>query len=262
MADEAQTQDANTDAQAESSDAASQEGLEENTPTEANSAPPETKPEVKETKEDDAKIPYGRFKEVIEEKNELRKRLDSLESKFNTQEASKRPSAIDSAVQKLVKRGMDEESATALVEAQFEIASSAVNDRVAPIEQHSVEAEVKAWTREFSTSHKDYAELEPVMYSIFQSLPAQTQQTVASSKEGLELLYSHAKVQKMQDEIDKNYKKGVSDGYKNKASKNSVSSESGSAVKGGLPTLEDIGKMSLQEYEKHRDVILKNQSKY
>ncbi len=264
MEGEAQAQDVNQESPAESSAAESQESEETSAPAEANSASPETKPEAKSEakKENDNKIPQDRFNEVIGERNELRKRLENLESRFTKQEDANRPNPVDLAVQKLMKRGIDEESARILVETQLEVTNSVVNDRVAPIEKHSVEAEIGAWTKEFANSHKDYAELEPLMYSVFQSLPEQTQTLVVSSKEGLELLYSHAKRQKLESDLDKRYQQGVNDGYKNKASKSSVSSEPMSGQKPGLPSLEDIGNMSLEDYKKVRNTVLKNQNKY
>ena len=57
---------------------------------------------------------------------------------------------------------------------------------------------------------------------------------------------------------DERYNQGVEDGYNNKRTKGAMAPVSGTRSKSeGLPTPKEIGEMSLDEYRKVRDKVLK-----
>lgn len=219
------------------------------------------KPEP-EKKEEDKTVPYSRLKEVIDQKNDLSRRLENLESRVEEQTEKSKPDPVDESVKRLVNQGMEESNARALAETQLALANSVVEEKVAPIQRSTAQAEIDAAVQDLANRHKDYYDLESEMYEVYRGLDSQAQKFVASSKQGLEMLYGHVKSKKLQDIVDKGYKQGVEDGYKNKRDKSAVSSESGAgSVATGLPTPKSIDEMSLDEYMKKREMILKNQEK-
>lgn len=222
---------------------------------------PEKTPEPKK-EEEEKTVPYGRFKEVNDEKNDLSRRLESLESRFEERSEKSKPDPVDESVKRLVAKGMEESNARALAEEQFELASKAVEEKIAPIQKSSAQAEIDALVTSFASKHKDYYDLEPEMYEVYRTLDPQAQNFVASSRQGLEMLYGHVKSKKLQEIVDKGYKQGVEDGYKTKRDKGAVSSESGAgSVATGIPSAKAIEDMTLDEYIKDRERILKNQHK-
>jgi len=236
-------------------------------PAEADSE--QGKPETKESEpgkseqtepesEADKTVPYTRFKEINDAKNDLSKRLELLEGRFQDQEEKSQPSPVDNAVQRLVSKGMDEDSAKELVETQFEIARSAIE----PMRKSTAQAEIDSWVKDFKANHSDYDELEPLMYETFKSLDPQTKDAIASSKQGVELLYSHVKNKKLESQLEVRYQEGLKAGYKGKRDKSAVStSEGSSTTKHGLPSPQDIASMSLEEYAERREEILANADK-
>lgn len=214
-------------------------------------------PEVVE----DKTVPYSRFKEVNDAKNDLSRRLESLESQFQEQGDKSKPNPVDEVVKTLVSKGMEEPNARALAESQYELTNKLIEEKVAPIQRSTVQAEIDASIQDFASRHKDYYELEPEMYEVYKKLDPQTQNLVASSRGGIELLYGHVKAGKLQGALDEAYKNGVKKGYKTKRDKTAMTSEPGTSnTSTGLPTAKQIEDMSLDEYRKNRDKILRSQS--
>ena len=204
-------------------------------------------------------IPYPRFKEVIDEKNALMRRLNELESRFNTQSQAQEPEAVSRAVKKLVQKGMDEDAAKELVSTQFELAAQVAEERVAPLRQSQSKKEVDEWVAGFKKDHPDYNELEPQMYEAWRSLSPAAQDLIVADQRGLELLYDHVKVKKLEEDLKQRYEQGIQDGYQNKQAKIGVSGEPNRGSSKGIPSRRDIAQMSLEDYMKIREELLRNQ---
>lgn len=217
-----------------------------------------TEPSVVE----DKTVPMSRFKEVIDQKNDLSRRLESLESRYDEREERNKPNPVDEFEKSLISKGMEESNAKALAASQYELTNKLIDEKVAPIQKSTVQAEIDASIQAFAAKHEDYYDLEPEMYEVYKTLDPQTQNLVASSKGGLQLLYGHVKSNKLQSDLDEAYKTGVEKGYKTKRAKTAMTSEPGaSSTNTGLPTAKQISEMSLEEYRKSRDKILRSQSK-
>ncbi len=209
-------------------------------------------------------IPYGRFKEVVSQKNEYENRISELENRLKTQEALSQQSLTkgdnNKYFKKLVGTGMDEQMAQTFIESMQGTANEFISERVAPLEQHRIQAEVNDWADRFSRTHSDYVELEPVMYKLFQALPEKTRGYLASDPAGLELIYSHAKRLKLESGEDSKIQEGRDAAYANKGLKQAMSGNSGTAVPPGADAIKraDIRNMSVADYAKRREEILAN----
>lgn len=218
-------------------------------PVAANAAP---KPVENESRE--RTIPYPRFKEVVDKKNDLESRLKKLEEKAFKNET---PDYIEAAVKKLVDEGMEADAAQKLVATQREIAAKEAESRVAEVREAATKKEVDEWLESFQKSHPDYAELEPEMTKAFMALSPTVQDLVSADPRGVQLLYDHVKVAKLEAELKAKYEQGIQDGYKNKQLKEGLSPAPAAGPK-GLPSLKDIEKMPMSEYVKIREEVLKN----
>lgn len=229
---------------------------ESNPPAESNSASPEPS---------EKGVPYPRFKEVIDLKNQYEGRIRELESRLTQTQppaVAKSDSLFDNDVNDLVAHGMDEASAKILVRRMASVAERSVSERVDPIVRNSAQKEVSEWTDKFKASHKDYDQLEPKMYDVYKQLDPGTQEMLVSNPKMLEFLYSHAKVMKLEADLQKKYEEGQNEAYKTQRQKSAMSGTSGSSPKPkGVPTPKEVGEMSLSEYMKNRDTILANLNK-
>lgn len=226
-----------------------------NTPAEANS--------VQKPKEESLPFhEHPRFKELISEKNQLRDQLSNMERILQERSAPPAPSPYDTAKQKMVKLGLDESAAQELVDSMKTIAGAAVDGRVQPMEAASVQREIDNWTSDLAKEHEDFDNLRPQMYEVFRALPDSIQQLVSSHPIGIRLVYDHVKAQNMEKELKSSYQNGVEAGYKNKQSKSSIApAPVGSKNPPGEITRKAIAEMSIAEYKKNRDKIMKNLEK-
>lgn len=197
---------------------------------------------------------HPRFKELIAEKNDYKERLSKMETvlqeKFNP-----RPDPFSQAQERLVKLGMKEDAAKEVLEAVKMVSSNYTDQRVAPIEQSAVKAEVDGWIDNFRRSHEDFDALEPKIYEAYKALPSITQQVIASDPMGLELLYDHVKVQNMKDELKKAESRGAKSAYENKQIKSGMSPTPGANNPPGGFTRESIASMNNTEYAKNKAAI-------
>lgn len=230
-----------------------------NPPAESKSAAEQ--PASQAAPEKDQRIPYDRFKEVIDSKNEmaeelkqLRAQLSSIDQRTKPQE----PSMLDKAVEKLKNRGLEEDAAKALAETIVDLTKDYTDSKVRPVEEITVQQQMNSWVNEFKTQHKEDAdELLPEMFNVYKALPENTQDALVSDPMALELLYAHAKLPKLQKMLEEKYKEGVQAAYESKQLKAGVASVPvTSAVPEGY-TPEDIASMSLADYKKNREKILK-----
>jgi hypothetical protein len=225
----------------------------EKTQAEANSA---------QTSEKEDSLPFHqhpRFKELIEEKNELRGQLSHMERLLNEKLNSQTQSdPLEGARAKLKGLGVDDKAAAELLDAVRIVA----DNRVGNLEKANVQQQIDSWVTDFSRSHKDYEELEPQMYEVFSALQPRTQQLIASDPMGIQLLYDHVKQQGSEQSAKKAYQDGVKAGYKNKQEKSSVSPTTGGSTNPpGELTRKSIDEMSIEEYKKRRKEIWAAMSK-
>lgn len=228
-------------------------------------APASAEPATNEQKGNETKpdVPFHehpRFKELISEKNELKRQLEEVHSRMSS-EPVKRENPAEKLINKFTKAGLNPEIAKTLSEGIVEGSSEVVNTRVAPVESAALEQEVANMTARFAESHADFKEVQPQMYELYKSLPEDLADAIAKDKtgKGLETLYASAKSAKVKDIEKAAYEKGVQDGFKQKNLKTSVSPSGGSSApqtKGEFSD-SDLDQMSLSEYLKNRDTILK-----
>lgn len=200
---------------------------------------------------------HPRFKALIDEKNQLKQQLAELQTRMSGKLEPKE-SPVEKVVQKFVKAGMKEDAARLLAESQYELGKDVVEERVAPVERASLEAQNDLMFSRFAESHKDYEEIRPKMAELFNALPDMVKAGLSSSPDGLDLLYSKAKASQVDEELKKAFEKGVQEGYKRKHDKSAVAPSTGAST--GTPTSEyteeQIAKMSLEDYRKHQSAIL------
>lgn len=247
-----ENQDANTQAEDSSTSTTVSE-------TETNTEAVKTQAEESSAqtgKESEDSLPFHqhpRFKELINEKNELKNQLSQMERILQQKDETKAPSPLEVAKGKLKSLGVKDEAAAELLETMRLVSDS----RVQNIEQASVQREIESWVSDFSRNHKDYEELEPQMFEVFQALPQRTQQLIASDPMGIQLIYDHVKMQNVSKELEKAHEDGVKAGYKNKQNKTSVTTTVPGSQNppGGELTRESIAKMSPAEYKSKQKEI-------
>lgn len=204
-------------------------------------------------------IPYGRFREVISQKNEYAEKIEALERRLGAYETNlvqnRAGSVVDDAVGKLVAAGLDQNAAKLLVETQMALLDTRVSERISPLEQRAMRREVEDWIGDFSRSHADYKTLEPLMEREFAALPPQQQGMIASSPQGLEMLYWKVKGVHAQSQVQQGQNQGATNAYNNMAQKAAMTSTPGSPVPSSALTREAISKMSSEEYSKRRAEI-------
>ena len=210
-------------------------------------------------------IPYGRFKEVIDQKNEYAQRMEAMERRLSAYETSivqnKAHSAVEATVSKLVAAGLDANAAKLLIETQNELMESRFKERLDPIEQRNSAYEVKQWINSFSSTHKDYNAIEPHMERAFANLPQAQQNFVAGSPQGLEMLYWKVKGELANQMAPGQRQAGINQAYQTMGQKAAMSSTPGSAPVKAALSRESISKMDANEYAARRSEIMDAMSK-
>ena len=210
-------------------------------------------------------IPYGRFKEVIDQKNEYAARMEALERRLGAYETnivkSRQNSVVDDAVSRLTAAGLDANAAKLLVETQHQILEARFKERLEPLEQRNTQYEVKQWINDFSAKHKDYNVLEPHMERAFANLPPQQQAFIAGSPQGLEMLYWKVKGELAVQQAPNLKQQGVNQAYQTMGQKAAMSSTPGSAPVKAALTKDSIANMSQSEYLARRNEIMDAMSK-
>ena len=210
-------------------------------------------------------IPYGRFKEVIDQKNEYAQRMEDLERRLSAYETnivkSRQSSVVEDAIGRLTAAGLDANAAKLIVEAQNQILETRFKERLEPLEQRNTRYEVKQWVNDFSSQHTDYKTLEPHMEPAFANLPQNQQAFIAGSPQGLEMLYWKVKGELATQQAPNLKQQGVNQAYQTMAQKAAMSSTPGSAPVKQALTKESIAKMDQAEYVSRRSEILDAMSK-
>lgn len=205
-------------------------------------------------------VPYARFKELVDEKNEFKTRFQELERKV-TEGATPKEDPIEKRVKGLIEQGLDPKAAKLLVETARGISEEVSQAHLRPLQQQSAKSKTDQWIESFSRTHSDFKELEPQMNEVFIALPDSTKRMLVAddSGKGLELLYSHVKSQRMEADKSKIQDEAARAALSNRDMKKALSSTPGASaapVEGGF-TRESVGKMSTEEYRKNRDAIRK-----
>lgn len=206
-------------------------------------------------------IPYSRFKEKVDQYNQLESRLEEITNRLTAQEGNvaqkQRTNAAEKYEKQLVERGMDANVAKILAEANFGLVNDVIGERVSPLEQEAAGVRVEQWVNKLAQTHKDFYELEPDMNKILDAMPKHMQSAFMSSPEGIDALYSKAKLKKMQESQQKVFNDGANSAYQNKGLKGAVSNTPGASVPKpqGL-SREDILKLPEAEFRARYQEIL------
>lgn len=209
----------------------------------------------------EGKVPYPRFKEVVDERNQSKKEIEELRRKVEALSGSKpeaRPSVADKYAKKLIEQGVDENAAKLIVSVSEEMAREVASEQVRPLAEAQQARETDNWLADFSAKTPDYKEYEPKMYEIFKSLPDDMKDAMVLNPKGIEFLYAQAKLAELNKKQEEARAQGVQQAYEKKGVKVAVTSGgAGSAVppKTSL-TRADVAKMAPEEYVKRRAEIL------
>lgn len=203
----------------------------------------------------DQRIPYPRFNQVIQERNQERERREAVENRLRDMESrlmGERPntqghSYVEAEVQRLkTQLQLPEETARAFVQSQSNIAKA----ERAEVEQRLRVYEVNEWSRSLESKYKDYRDLVPAMEKAFANLSDRDRSMVASSPFQLESFYHYVKSQ-AGPVADKNaFEAGAKAAYDNQQIKKALSSAPGASTQPKAPiTREAIKNMSVKEYK-------------
>lgn len=248
MPEETQATQTDVNTATESSPEATQE-VAANPPAESNPAAEQTEQPSKEEKY----VPYARFKEIIDSKNETAKELAALKAQMSTLDQRTKPqepSLLDKAVNRLKNKGLEEEAAKELAGTMIDLANEVASSKVKPVEEMTAQQEINNWMKDFAAEHKDFEELVPEMQKVYSAFPEKTQELLASDPVAVELIYSHVKRQKLEEELKSKFKEGVQSAYDNKLTKEGLSSSPTVAATPNKLTREMIAAMSIEEFKK------------
>jgi hypothetical protein len=254
MSDELNAEDNSTE-QAVNTDSAPSAESTESAPVDNQTTPaqPPIGEQPTQGKPDNKSIPYDRFKEVIEQKNQKDSHIKELEQRLAQLEGAFKPSQeekANKAVEKLVSAGVDPQVAKLLASTMEDVATERVEQRVNPVEQRNALMEVNSWVRDFAQSHKDYDELNPDMQKVFEAMPPQMQNLVVSDRLGLEMLYQYVKGVRSSQTVSQAKQEGRNEAYANQQLKAAMSGTPNSApTPKGVPTEAEIHAMSPKEYQ-------------
>lgn len=208
---------------------------------------------------EEQRVPYSRFKEVIEEKNNLGNRISELESQLQSMaEQNQGPSAYDKALERFKNKGLDDTTARVLADSVVEIANEITDKRVSKVEENASMNEVSIWTENLIKQHPDANQYIGIMEDIWSSMPAHTQDLIVSDPVGLELLYAKAKEYLVDDRIEQAKSEGMEIERNSLAQKKAMSGASGkgSVRMESMPSPEEVKNMTDEEYAKVRKLVL------
>ena len=184
---------------------------------------------------------HPRFKELVSEKNELKKQnemimqeMEKIRSQIPQRQSENRP---DELVQK-VKHFLNTDDATAeeFVRLQEQIAERKAGQIVRPVSETALQTRVDMITDRFFEQNKDAKELEPEMKKVLLEMnPYDRAQVVRMSDGGLSTLYERAKNKKLSDLLEKSKNDGRNEAYENKSAKQSITS--GSSGNSSMPAV-------------------------
>jgi len=209
-----------------------------------------------ETIGEEENLPFNehpRWKELIKERNELRKqtqensvRMQELEEQLKARPSepakTSTPDARAKLIQRYVNLGYDEQDAAGLVDDYAELNSQLT---MQPLKNMGLELgriRFQNQIDEFrgSPEGKDFDELEPIMLKKFNSMSEEMKQQIAINPNGLQILYDLAKIAKER----------VGKKEKSKGQANIMGNAGTSGASKPKWTREKIKALSDDEYEK------------
>lgn len=200
-----------------------------------------------------SRVPYQRFHEVVEQRNEERRSREATEARFRELESrlpqgQAREDHLEVEAQRLAKElGLKPEAAKAILKSSQVIAREERREVEAKMQRY----DVQAWSNALSQKHKDFGSIAPEMDKVYSTLDKATQQMVTSSPASLEMFYGYVKSMKSEGQTQEAFANGTKQAYESKAVKQAVSGVSGTASKGakGKLTQAAISAMSNKEYK-------------
>lgn len=209
-------------------------------------------------------VPYPRFKEVINQKNEKDKVIEDLRKRLEAVEKGKPEAQVpvesraEKYAKKLVAKGLDAEAAKLLAGSIEEMAAEIAEERVMPLTQAAIQKETDNWVADFAAKNADYSELDPEMTKIFNAMPEPLKREMVKSPAGIEFIYAKAKLAKLGSVVAQAKEDGKSEAYASKSVKKSLTSGGGgSATPPQKPiTRKDILNLSNEEYQARKAEIM------
>jgi len=215
--------------------------------------PAESNPAAEQPAKEEKYVPYSRFKEIIDSKNETAKELASLRAQMSTLDQRTKPqepSLLDKTVNRLKSKGLEEEAAKELAGTMIDLANEVAGAKVKPVEELTAQQEIKGWMKDFASKNNDFEQLVPEMSKVYEAFPEKTQEMLASDPIAVELIYSHVKRQKLEEQLKSKFKEGVQTAYDNKLTKEGISSSPTVAATPSTLTPEMIAAMTTEEFKK------------
>ena len=205
---------------------------------------------------------HPRWKEVMEEKNNMKMQAEMLAREVETlkrqnagnNEASKQKSMFDEYVDKYVNKGMDRASATDFVQDLFGVAQTVSQQSVAPLYQTQGQLTLSQSLSSFEKDNPDYKKYSTKMSEILATMPKQDQDWIMMNlPRGLKQLYNEAKEADREVIEKEQVEKGRREAYEKKQEKASVSQSRSSSLGTITESLvEELKSLSNEQYSKRK----------
>lgn len=198
------------------------------------------------------RIPYDRFKSVIDERNQERIMREAAEARLRELQSPQLDpthSQIQAAIENYKAAGLTEQAAKVLVENQLKL----VQSQQAELKSELHTYKVNEWTRELKDSYKDYAEVSVEADKQFNSLSPSEKNEVMSSRRALHNFFKAVRADVLEQKVNKSFNEGANHAYQNKQMKQGMGNVPGKApapTPGAGLTREAIRSMDPETYRK------------
>ena len=159
-------------------------------------------------------IPYDRFKQVIDERNQERVQREAAEKRLrdlNSPRLDPTHSEIEKTVQNYVAAGLSEQAARVLVDNQLSLVRSQQSELKSELHGYKV----NEWARELKDQFKDYAEVSAEADKQFSSLNQNEQMEVMASRRALHNFFKAVRADVLEKKMASSYNEGANNAYKN-----------------------------------------------
>ena len=190
-------------------------------------------------------IPYDRFKQVIDERNQERVQREAAESRLrdlNTPRLDPTRSEVEKTVQNYVAAGLSEQAARILVDNQLNL----VRSQQVELKNELHGYKVNEWTRELKEQFKDYAEVSGEADKQFSSMSPQEQMEVMGSRRSLHTFFKSVRSDLLDKKLSSSYAAGADNAYKNQQLKQGMGNVpgKGAAAPSGAITREELTRLA------------------
>lgn len=247
--------------------------------------PPAAEHAVQSEPESKGHVPYLRFKEVNDKMRSYEAELAKMRSKElaspkavtsekanDDQNNSQEDDEMSKYERRLSDEGVDPKVAKGLARVMKDIAKEEAKDRSRKESERSAERqvaegerlakaqkEIAEWQSDFRKSHKDYADVEPLMQKKWEGLDDAAKKALVASPKSYELLYAAAKSETLDSAKDESREEGKQEAYGTKGLKSALSSVPGTTANPSKKfSAEDVAGMSNKEYAENREKIFKD----